>query len=168
MSKEEKTKSKSTGVKLESPIRVVASGYYSPLHSGHIEYLEHSKSLGDYLIVVVNNDRQEIMKKGKIFIECDERMKIIKALNCVDMVVEAVDKDKSISKTLAILQPDIFTNGGDQLNDNIPEVAICEKYGIEMIDGLGDKKQSSSDIIARAKKIDNYKKKPRRKQSTKQ
>ena len=139
------------------PIIVVASGYFSPLHSSHIEYLELSKALGDILIVVVNNDKQEKLKKGSIFIECSERLKIIKALKCVDMTVEAVDQDRSISKTLSILRPNIFTNGGDQFNNNIPETDICNKLGIKMVDGLGEKKQSSSAIIARAKEIGNYK-----------
>lgn len=139
------------------PVVVVASGYFSPLHSSHIEYLELSKALGDILIVVVNNDKQEERKKGKVFIECSERIKIIKALKCVDMVVEAVDQDRSISKTLSILRPNIFTNGGDQFNNNIPETDICNKLGIKMVDGLGEKKQSSSAIIARAKEIGNYK-----------
>jgi cytidyltransferase-like protein len=139
------------------PVVVVASGYCSPLHSGHVEYLEMSKALGDYLIVVINNDRQEKMKKGSVFIECAERMRVVKALRCVDMVVEAVDRDRSIAKTLAILRPNIFTNGGDQFNGEIPEREICERLGIKMIDGLGDKKQSSSEIIARAKQIADYK-----------
>jgi cytidyltransferase-like protein len=141
----------------DSPVVVVASGYFSPLHSSHIEYLELSKALGDILIVVVNNDKQEKLKKGGIFIECSERMKIIRALRCVDMVVEAVDNDRSISQTLSILRPHIFTNGGDQFNDNIPEVEICNKLGIRLVDGLGEKKQSSSAIIARAKQIGDYK-----------
>ncbi len=140
------------------PVIVVASGYFSPLHSSHIEYLELSKALGDILIIVVNNDKQEKLKKGEVFIECSERMKIVRALSCVDMVVEAVDQDRSISITLAILRPNIFTNGGDQFNNGIPEAEICNKLGIKMIDGLGEKKQSSSAIIARAKKIGNYKK----------
>jgi cytidyltransferase-like protein len=143
--------------KSEKPVTVVASGYFSPLHSAHIEYLELAKELGDYLIVVVNNDKQEKLKKGKVFIDCHERMKIIKSLRCVDMVVESVDKDRSICKTLAILKPDIFANGGDTFNDTIPEKITCDKLGIKLVDGLGDKKISSSDIIKRAKEIDDYK-----------
>ena len=138
------------------PTIVVASGYFSPLHSSHIEYLKLSKELGDILIVVVNNDTQEKLKKGSIFMECSERMKIVKELKCVDMVVEAVDEDRAISKTLSILRPHIFTNGGDQFNDNIPEAEICHKFNIKLVDGLGEKKQSSSAIIARAREIGDY------------
>ena len=91
--------------------------------------------------------------------ECSERMKIVKELKCVDMVVEAVDEDRAISKTLSILRPHIFTNGGDQFNDNIPEAEICRKFNIKLVDGLGEKKQSSSAIIARAREIGDYKNK---------
>ena len=152
---------KSSDIKLKQkqrePVVVVASGYLSPIHGGHIEYLEMSKALGDYLIVVVNSDKQEIMKKGSVFINCAERMKVVKALRCVDMVVEAVDQDRSISKTLEILRPHIFTNGGDQFNKEIPERDICERLNIKMVDGLGAKIQSSSAIIAKAKKMADYK-----------
>ena len=144
----------------EDPVIVVASGYFSPLHSGHVEYLEHSKALGDVLIVVVNNDRQEKLKKGKTFLEASERMKVVRALRCVDMVVEAVDRERDISKTLAILRPHIFTNGGDQTNESIPEAEICDKLNIKMVDGLGEKKQSSSAIIAKAREIPDYKNVP--------
>ena len=99
---------------------VVASGYFSPIHSGHIKYLEMSKALGDVLIVVVNNDHQEKLKKGTLFMECTERLRLIQALSCVAMVVESVDTDRSICKTISYLRPDIFTNGGDQFNKNIP------------------------------------------------
>lgn len=142
----------------KDPVIVVASGYFSPLHSAHVEYLELSAALGDILIVVVNNDYQEKLKKGAIFLESSERMKVVRALRCVDMVVESVDRARDISKTLAILRPHIFTNGGDQTNQSIPETEVCERLNIKMVDGLGEKKQSSSAIIARAREIADYKK----------
>ncbi len=136
---------------------VVASGYFSPIHSGHIEYLQKSKDLGDILIVIVNNDRQEILKKGKIFMKAAERVRVVRALECVDVAIESMDEDRTVCKTLAALHPHIFTNGGDQFNDTIPERVTCEKYGIKLVDGLGNKIQSSSGLIENAKKIANYK-----------
>ena len=41
---------------------VIASGYFNPLHKGHIEYLKRSKELGNSLIVIVNNDVQVGLK----------------------------------------------------------------------------------------------------------
>lgn len=136
---------------------VVASGYFDPLHGGHIEYLEKSKDLGDFLIVIVNNDKQAEMKKGSSFMSCRERIKIIRSLKCVDMAIESVDTDRSVCKTLACLHPDIFSNGGDQSNQSIPESVVCRKLGITMIDGLGEKIQSSSTLIENAKNIKKYK-----------
>ena len=100
---------------------IVASGYFDPLHIGHIEYFKKSKELGNKLIVIVNNDNQAILKKGKPFMKCNERVKIIRELECVDMAIEAIDSDRTVCKTLKILHPDVFTNGGDQNNDIIPE-----------------------------------------------
>jgi cytidyltransferase-like protein len=136
---------------------VVASGYFSPLHAGHVEYLQKSKALGDLLIVIVNNDRQEILKKGKSFMKASERIKVIRELRCVDVAIESIDEDRSVCKTLAALHPHVFTNGGDQFNQNIPEAGICKELGIELIDGLGEKIQSSSTLIENAKQIPDYK-----------
>jgi len=127
---------------------VVASGYFSVLHVGHIEYLEKSKQLGDVLIVIVNNDHQTRLKKGHVFMPARERIRVLRALKCVDAVVESIDEDRSVCKTLAMLHPDIFTNGGDQFNECIPEAAVCKEMGIEMVDGLGGKIQSTTNLLA--------------------
>ncbi len=130
---------------------VVASGYLSPLHSGHITYLSKAKSLGDFLIVVVNNDKQAELKHGYSFMPCSERIEVVRALECVDMVVESIDEDRTVCKTLRMLHPHVFTNGGDQTNETIPEAKICNEMGIEMIDGLGDKVQSSRWLIEKVR-----------------
>jgi len=130
---------------------VACSGYFDPIHPGHIEYLEMSKKLGDKLYVIVNNDNQASMKKGKPFMECKDRLKIVRSLACVDAAIEACDKDRTVCETLRIIKPDIFTNGGDQTNESIPEAAICNELGITMVDKLGDKINSSSWLIAKNK-----------------
>jgi len=126
---------------------VVASGYFDPIHMGHIEYLQRSKEQGDVLIVIVNNDKQAELKKGKAFMPAAERVKVVRALECVDVAVESIDQDRTVCKTLAMLHPNVFTNGGDQNNDSIPEAIVCKELGIELIDGLGDKIQSSSWLL---------------------
>jgi rfaE bifunctional protein nucleotidyltransferase chain/domain len=136
---------------------VVASGYFDPIHAGHIEYLEKSKDLGTILIVIVNNDYQASLKKGTPFMPASSRIKVVRALQCVDVVIESIDTDRTVCKTLAALHPDIFTNGGDQVNDNIPESIVCNRMGIEMVDSLGYKIDSSSKLIEQAKQIKNYK-----------
>ena len=129
---------------------VCVSGYFNPLHYGHIEYFEKSKELGDKLIVIVNNDKQSILKKGKSFMPENERLKIIRSLRIVDMAVLSIDEDRTVCKTLESVRPDIFTNGGDQSNDIIPEKDICEKLGIKLVDGMGNKIQSSSWLLEMA------------------
>jgi len=127
-------------------ILVVASGYFDPLHVGHIEYLELAKNLGDKLIVIINNDVQAKLKKGKSFMNEKDRMKIISSLTCVDGVFLSIDKDKTQCNSLELLKPNIFANGGDRNNDEIPELPICEKLNIKVVDGLGKKIRSSSNF----------------------
>ena len=59
---------------------VMVSGYFNPLHKGHIEYFNKSKEHGDKLYVIVNNDKQRELKGSKEFQNEDERMFIIKNL----------------------------------------------------------------------------------------
>jgi len=132
---------------------VVASGYFDPLHIGHIRYLREAKKLGDKLIVILNNDEQAKLKKGMSFMLVNEREEILKSLEFVDEVVISIDEDLSVCKTLEMLKPDIFAKGGDRTIDNIPEKEICEKLGIKMVFGVGGEKiQSSSWLIANIKK----------------
>lgn len=125
---------------------VAVSGYFDPIHVGHLEYLKMAKNLGDKLIVIVNSDYQAGLKKGKSFMSEDDRLEIIKSLRCVDEVFLSIDKDKSVCKSLEYLKPDIFANGGNRSLNEIPETTVMKKYNIEMIDGLGMKIRSSSQI----------------------
>ena len=126
--------------------KVAISGYFDPIHVGHLEYIEMSKKLGDYLIVIVNNNKQCVLKKGKPFMDEMDRIKIIKAIKWVDEVFLCVDEDSTVCKSLEKIKPDIFTNGGDRHNTEIPEAVVCRKYGIELIDGMGNKIRSSSEL----------------------
>lgn len=127
-------------------IVVAVSGYFDPIHVGHLECLKLAKQLGDKLIVIVNNDKQTILKKGKSFMNEKDRMEIVSALQCVDEVFLSIDDDKSVCKSLEFLKPSIFANGGDRSLSEIPETAIIDKYSIKMVDGLGAKIRSSSKI----------------------
>lgn len=131
--------------------RVIVSGYFNPLHGGHLDMIEAAKSLGDYLIVVVNNDQQQILKKGKIILDEMNRMRLISSLRAVDEVVLSIDTEPPVIKTLreiAVKYPKdqlIFANGGDRDGQRVvPETDICEKLGIEMVFGVG-----SDEVIKR-------------------
>ena len=134
---------------------VCVSGYFDPVHIGHLEYFKKSKKIGTKLIVIVNNDEQAVLKKKKSFMPVDERIEIIKEFRCVDLVIKSIDTDRTVCKTLETLEPkpDYFCNGGDQNNNTIPETDICKKRGIELRDGFGDKIQSSSWLIKGINKI---------------
>ena len=125
---------------------VATSGYFDPLHVGHLESLELAKQLGDKLIVIVNSDLQAKLKKGKSFMKQEDRIKIIAALKCVDEVFLSIDKDKTQCKSLRYLKPDIFAKGGDRISSEIPESKVCKELGIKIIDGLGKKIRSSSKL----------------------
>jgi cytidyltransferase-like protein len=131
----------------KKPIIIAASGYFDPIHIGHIEYLEKAKELGDKLIVIVNNDYQAGLKKGKYFMPENERIKIVGALKSVDEVFLSIDKDPTVCKSLEEIKPDIFAKGGDRFSYEVPESEVCRKYNIKIVDGLGRKIQSSSELI---------------------
>lgn len=137
----------------ESKKIICISGYFDPIHIGHIEYMENAKKLGDELVVIVNNDHQATLKKGKAFMPDKERIKIIESLRVVDKVVLSIDTDRTVCETLRTIfpVPHVFANGGDQTNQSIPETTVCEELGITLSDGLGDKIQSSSWLLTKIK-----------------
>ena len=133
---------------------VAVSGYWNPLHIGHIRLFEAAKELGEYLVVIVNNDKQVKLKGSIPFMNERERMEIISALRAVDNVILSIDKDKTVCKTLELIKPDIFANGGDRNLKNIPEASLCRKIGCRMAFnvGRGGKVQSSSWLIKKIKR----------------
>jgi cytidyltransferase-like protein len=129
---------------------VIVSGYFNPVHIGHIEYLEKSKKLGDYLVVIINNDLQVGLKGSKVFQNELERQKIVDSLKPIDYTLISIDDDRSVKRSIEFIHKFIkadkyiFANGGDQFGDTILEKDICIELGIELVDGLGEKIQSSS------------------------
>ena len=139
---------------MSKPKAIIVSGYFNPLHKGHLELFEKAKASGDQLWVIVNSDLQRELKGSKEFMDQDERLIIIRAIGIVDKALISIDKDKTQRKTLANLADKYsteyelyFANGGDQNNDSIPEFRVCREKGIGLLEGLGDKIQSSSWIL---------------------
>ena len=136
---------------------VIVSGYFNPLHKGHLEYFEQAKQHGDELWVIVNSDLQRELKGSKEFMKEGERLQIIQALRVVDYAIISKDKDRTVCDTIEMVafwashRQDVrslaFCNGGDQTNETIPEREVCEQLGVELMDGLGDKVQSSSWLL---------------------
>ncbi len=133
---------------------IIVSGYFNPIHKGHIEYFQNSKTNGNKLFVIVNNDFQRTLKGSKEFQDENERVFIVENLKLVDKCFLSIDKDRTVVETIKMIFDEfsneyhlVFANGGDQNNDTIPERPICEQLGIDLIDGLGDKIQSSSWLL---------------------
>jgi len=133
---------------------IIVSGYFNPIHKGHLEYFQNAKKLADVLFVIVNNDHQRDLKQSKEFQLEQERMAIVSSLRVVDKAILSIDTDRTVCATIASIANNYgqdydfaFANGGDQNNNTIPERPICEKMGIALLDGLGDKIQSSSWLL---------------------
>ena len=135
---------------------IIVSGYFNPIHKGHLEYFNNAKALADELFVIVNSDFQRELKGSKEFQKEDERLFIVQNIKAADKAIISIDTDRTVCASLNHLynkyglEYDLgFANGGDQNNDSIPEASICKQIGIQLIDGLGDKIQSSSWLLAK-------------------
>ena len=145
-------------------MKVVAiSGGFDPVHIGHIDLMQRAKALGDRLVVIINNDNWLKKKKGFAFMSQDERAGILRAIKYVDDVIITSHPenptDMSVCAELEKLHPDIFANGGDRDKNDAsqktsslnPEQILCQKLGIELVFNLGEKVQSSSELVKRVK-----------------
>ena len=139
---------------MSKPKAIIVSGYFNPLHKGHLELFQKAKASGDELWVIVNSDFQRELKGSKEFMDENERLIIVSAIGIVDKALISIDTDKTQCATLADLANKysneyelFFANGGDQNNDSIPEVPVCKEKGIRLLEGLGDKIQSSSWLL---------------------
>lgn len=146
---------------------VAISGYFNPLHVGHLRYIEAARDLGYALVVIVNNDKQVELKGSTPFMTQSERLEIMSALWGVHCVVLSIDNDRSVCKTLSRIKPDIFAVGADHpKNEKLKEEEVCKKLGIKIVHGVGGKKiQSSSTIINKVKKNEPHLSKRRRNKS---
>jgi cytidyltransferase-like protein len=133
---------------------IIVSGYFNPIHKGHLEYFNNAKALADKLFVIVNNDHQRELKGSKEFQDENERMIIVSNIKAVDKAILSIDTDRTVCTSIKMIAEQFggefelgFANGGDQNNDTIPEKLVCALMNVALIDGLGDKIQSSSWLL---------------------
>jgi len=147
---------------------VIVSGGFDPIHIGHIEMMKEAKSLGNKLVVVINNDNWIRKKRGaEPFMPELERKAVVESIRYVDEVVLTSHpknpegaKAMSVSEELEKIHPDIFANGGDRDEKNAADpnsslyhdIETCKRLGIEMVFNVGKsgKIQSSSWLIKKA------------------
>ncbi|ANN22272.1 glycerol-3-phosphate cytidylyltransferase [Amycolatopsis orientalis] len=137
----------------------IVSGYFNPLHQGHLDLFEDAQARSGYLIVIVNNDHQQVLKKGRVIQTEDIRARIVRALRVVDDVYIAVEQGPGIDKSFDLIRqayPDTeleFCNGGDRRSvDDVPadEIEASARNGISLHYGIGgtDKADSSTRILS--------------------
>ncbi len=136
---------------MSKPKGIIISGYFSPLHVGHLDMIDAAAAAGDKLIVVVNNNAQQMLKKGKIIIDEKDRVRVVEALAKVDDVILSIDETRDISKTIQTIADKysdhelVFANGGDRSSGAVvPETGVCEANAIEMVFGMGGNEKADS------------------------
>lgn len=138
---------------MEKEKTIAISGGCDPVHVGHIRMIRDASKFGKVLFIL-NSDDWLMRKKGYVFMPLMERYEVLMSIKGVSSVVLVDDTDDSVCHALKMIKPDYFGNGGDRKSDNVPEVALCEELGIELVWNLGGEKiQSSSDLVKAAKAV---------------
>ena len=145
---------------------VLISGYFNPLHTGHLDYIKAASELGDKLVVIVNNDKQVELKGSKPFMKEFDRMRIVSAVKGVDKAVLSIDEGGSVIETLKAIYNEYavdyffdsmtFCNGGDRTKGNSPEEQYCEWRGIKTVYNVGGGKTQSSSSLLKESPYHNY------------
>lgn len=139
----------------------IISGYFNPLHVGHLDLIEKSLEKVDVLYAIINSDFQRELKGSKYFMNQSDRGRIVSSVKGVKGAFLSIDTDRTVCKTIEEVYSFIkfhykenkgslelyFINGGDRNNSEIPESTVCKKLGIEILDGFGEKIQSSSWLL---------------------
>lgn len=137
----------------------IVSGYFSPLHPGHLELFEAAQARSGFLVVIVNNDAQQILKKGRVVQSAEDRLRIVRALRIVDVAYLAVEQGRGIDGSFDMIRADFpdtrfeFCNGGDRADiATLPqeEIDSASRNDITLLYGIGgfEKKDSSSRILS--------------------
>ena len=140
----------------------IISGYFNPIHTGHLDYIEGAKERCDLLYVIVNSDQQVNIKGSKQFMDEGSRLRIVRALSCVQRAMVSIDDDSTVCRSIKSIHKhscddpfvsDIyFMNGGDRSQGTVPEAEVCEELDIKMIYNVGGlKTESSSSLLQRVK-----------------
>lgn len=110
---------------------VCVSGYFDPLHRGHVEYITNAKLLGDRLVVILNTDCQRTQPSRT---PLADRKRILECLRAVDKVVVSVDNDTHVCDTLRQVHPTVFAKGHTA---SMEEERVCKELDIQIVNGVG-------------------------------
>ena len=135
----------------------IISGYFNPIHTGHLDYIEGAKQKCDLLYVIVNSDHQVNLKGSKKFMDENSRVRIVRALSCVKRAMVSIDEDSTVCRSIKAIDKEyfddpfvtdiFFMNGGDRKAGNTPEAETCKELGVRMIYNVGGSKTESSSTL---------------------
>jgi D-beta-D-heptose 7-phosphate kinase/D-beta-D-heptose 1-phosphate adenosyltransferase len=108
---------------------VATCGCFDLLHVGHVRFLDEAKTLGDRLVVAINDDEsvRRLKGEGRPVVPHAERMELVSALRSVDWVVGF--SEPTPAELLRAVAPDVFCKGGDYAVDDLPERLVVEERG---------------------------------------
>ncbi len=132
---------------------VAISGYFDPIHGGHLDHIEKAKKLSGFLLVIAGTEEQCDAKHEREwgirghFLSWSEKVRILKCFGA-DLVVPNIDTDGTCAKTLLYHKPNVFAKGAEYNLDNMPisEIEACKQIGCQIIFGVGDRINRSSDF----------------------
>ena len=131
---------------------ILTNGIFDLLHTGHVEYLERARMLGDALFVGVNGDgsARQLKGDGRPFVLAVDRARMISALACVTAAV--IFDDLTAIALVRALHPEVYVKGGDYAAKFLPEADAVREMGgrITLIDYVPN--HSTTDLIARIRK----------------
>ena len=138
-------------------IKVAVAGNFYPLHDGHINHFKEARKLGDYLVAIIGSDKYLENKGKQVFSPLENRKSQLKAW--VDEVIEVVDTDGTVAKTLKRIRPAVYAKSGDRTLETMPknEIEVCKEIGCRIVYGVGNtydtdgQFMSSSKILRRIK-----------------
>ncbi|MCE2489702.1 MAG: adenylyltransferase/cytidyltransferase family protein [Anaerolineae bacterium] len=132
---------------------VLGNGHFDLLHSGHLDYLERARRLGDALIVGVNGDASSARLKGpgRPLVPAQERARLLAALKPVTAVV--IFEEDVADGLIRALRPEIYAKGADYAHKPLPERAVAEACGAQVVLIPLRPQRSSSGLIERIRAL---------------
>ena len=127
-------------------MKIIVNGTFDILHRGHVELLEHAKSLGEFLLVCIDTDRRvtELKGEGRPINNQADRAFMLQGLKCVD-AVWTFDSEEDLERICEMYQPNVMVKGKDYEGKRIVGAKHCKEIKfVELVDGY-----STTNIIQR-------------------